>query len=79
MPGSPGDAHSLLHETAAIMSAERQADQRQPNCLICRHYYVTHDPRQPRGCKAYGFKSRDLPALVVRSVSGKPCLLFTAR
>lgn len=61
------------------MSTAQQDDSRQPNCLICKHYYITHDSRQPRGCRAYSFKSRDLPALVVKSVSGRPCLLFAAR
>ena len=50
-----------------------------PDCLKCRHYFITHDPQQPRGCRAYGFKSRELPAQVVLATSGLPCHFFTPR
>jgi hypothetical protein len=50
-----------------------------PDCQACRNYFITHDPRQPRGCRAYGFKSRDLPSRVVLATSGMPCRLFTPR
>lgn len=46
------------------------------NCLKCRHYYVTWDPRYPRGCRAFGFKSQTMPSLQVLSSSGRPCLNF---
>lgn len=44
------------------------------NCLQCRHYYVTWDPRFPRGCRAYGFKTQQMPSALVLSSSGSPCL-----
>ena len=47
-----------------------------PDCLQCKNYYITYDPRQPRGCRAYGFKSQALPSLVVLSISGMVCQLF---
>lgn len=50
-----------------------------PACRRCRHYYVTHDPRQPHGCKAYSFKSRQNPAALVLASSGRPCQLFCPR
>jgi hypothetical protein len=37
---------------------------------------VTWDPQQPRGCRAYGFKSNDLPSDVVFASSGAACQLF---
>jgi len=49
------------------------------NCLSCKHFYVTWDPRFPRGCKAYGFKTKLLPSADVRASSGKPCLGFEDR
>ncbi|OQX14052.1 MAG: hypothetical protein BWK76_15330 [Desulfobulbaceae bacterium A2] len=50
-----------------------------PNCRGCRHFFVTHDPRSPHGCRAYGFKSAREPAEVVFQNSGLPCQLFRAR
>jgi len=50
-----------------------------PSCRRCRHYYITHVPRQPHGCKAYAFKSRSNPAQFVLNSSGRPCLLFAPK
>lgn len=44
-----------------------------PDCLACRHYFVTWDANLPRGCRAFAIKSRALPARVVRERSGEPC------
>ncbi|MCD1258333.1 uracil-DNA glycosylase [Paenibacillus athensensis] len=46
------------------------------NCLSCKHFYVTWDPQFPRGCKAYGFKTKHLPSAEVLSSTGKPCLSY---
>nr|WP_124068833.1 uracil-DNA glycosylase [Filibacter tadaridae] len=45
------------------------------NCFECRHFYVTWDPQNPRGCRAHGFKTRELPSAVVKRSSGMDCLL----
>jgi len=50
-----------------------------PNCLQCIHYYITHDPARPYGCRALGFKSRINPARLVFETSGLHCQLFTAK
>lgn len=50
-----------------------------PNCLQCIHYFITHDPAKPYGCRAMGFKSRINPARLVYEVSGIHCQLFTAK
>lgn len=47
-----------------------------PDCLHCVHYFVTWEADQPRGCRAYEFKSSDLPSDVVAASSGEPCQLF---
>lgn len=47
-----------------------------PDCLHCQHFFVTWDAQQPRGCRAYGFKSNDLPSDVVFASSGAACQLF---
>ena len=46
------------------------------DCRKCRHYFVTWDKTFPHGCRAIGFKSRQLPNIAVRKNSGKDCLLF---
>ena len=47
-----------------------------PDCLHCRHYFVTWDAQQPRGCRGYAFKSSELPSSVVLASSGEPCQLY---
>ncbi|OLN24210.1 uracil-DNA glycosylase [Domibacillus antri] len=51
----------------------------EPNCLKCRHFYVTWDPAAPRGCRGYGFKTKQVPSIVVRGSSGHPCYKFSAK
>jgi len=46
------------------------------NCRRCEHYFVTWKPAQPHGCRAYGFKSPQIPSMVVFSSSGSECTLF---
>ncbi|MDX1807810.1 MAG: uracil-DNA glycosylase [Paenisporosarcina sp.] len=46
------------------------------NCFQCRHFYVTWDTRHPRGCRAYQFKTRELPSVVVKRSSGTDCMNF---
>jgi hypothetical protein len=53
--------------------------ERDPDCLRCAHYRVTWDPFAPRGCEALGFKSRELPAAVVRRNSGLRCQAYRRR
>lgn len=47
-----------------------------PDCLHCVHYFVTWETGSPRGCRAYEFKSTELPSEVVFASSGAPCRLF---
>jgi 2-methylisocitrate lyase-like PEP mutase family enzyme len=46
------------------------------NCMKCIHFYVTWDPKAPRGCKAFGFKTSLMPSTAVAASSGQPCLHF---
>ncbi|TFE04203.1 uracil-DNA glycosylase [Jeotgalibacillus salarius] len=46
------------------------------NCHACKYYYVTWDPKFPKGCKAHGFKTKHLPSLEVFRASGHPCYAF---
>lgn len=47
-----------------------------PVCTHCEHFFVTWEPDQPRGCRAYEFKSVEMPSAVVLASSGRPCQLF---
>ena len=55
---------------------EPVSDTRRIQCARCKHYFVTWDPNFPKGCRAYGFKSRTMPSQAVLSSSGKPCMSF---
>ena len=49
------------------------------NCYKCLYYYVTWDPSFPKGCKVYGFKSMNMPHIVVKQSTGSPCCKFTPK
>ncbi len=46
------------------------------NCFDCEYFFVTWDQQNPRGCKAYGFKTRELPSTVVKKSSGLECMKY---
>ncbi len=46
------------------------------NCMRCKHYFITWDPKQPRGCRYFGFKSKRLPSIIVKQSSGEDCKVF---
>ncbi len=48
----------------------------QINCRRCRHYAVTWDPACPHGCRAFGFKSAQIPSAQVLANSGMACRMF---
>ena len=50
-----------------------------PVCQRCLHYYVTHEPSMPYGCRAMHFKSARNPAQIVFSSSGMECQLFASK
>jgi hypothetical protein len=45
-------------------------------CQRCIHYFITWKPNQPHGCNAYGFKSKQIPAVVVKESSGMACNFY---
>ncbi|MDE3840376.1 uracil-DNA glycosylase [Bacillus methanolicus] len=51
-------------------------EKRKINCVKCSHFYVTWDPNFPRGCKAFQFKTRNLPSVEVFRASGRACLKY---
>ncbi|MFM7297263.1 MAG: hypothetical protein ACKO4Q_08580 [Planctomycetota bacterium] len=68
-PGSAGDA--MLARTVESRPA--------PTCARCRHYWVTHQPSTPHGCRAYGILSARLPSVEIRMASGQDCSVFEER
>lgn len=50
-----------------------------PACARCRHYWVTHQPATPHGCRVYGILSARLPSLEIRLASGADCSAFEER
>ncbi|MBU3156313.1 uracil-DNA glycosylase [Clostridium estertheticum] len=49
------------------------------NCCKCIYYYITWDPAFPKGCKLYGFKSPNLPSILVKQSSGIDCGKFAPK
>jgi len=49
------------------------------DCFKCRHFFVTWDKNSPRGCNAFGFKTKQIPSAVVFETSGEPCLKFSPK
>ncbi|MES0372199.1 MAG: uracil-DNA glycosylase [Mariprofundaceae bacterium] len=62
-----------------MVAGDSKLEQTRPECMRCRHYYVTWDPNFPYGCKAFGFKSRVMPCLEVYSASQHHCLKFEGK
>ncbi len=46
------------------------------NCRNCKFHYITWEKNMPYGCKSFGFKSRQMPSIVVFQSSGKDCQAF---
>lgn len=55
------------------------AENERINCMKCTYFYITWDPNAPKGCKAFGFKSKSMPSVTVLSSSGKPCMHYKAK
>jgi hypothetical protein len=43
------------------------------DCFQCIHFSITWEPRRPRACKFFGFKTAGMPSVVVLNSSGSPC------
>jgi hypothetical protein len=54
-------------------------DKKNIDCFTCRHFHITWDKDRPKGCRAMGFKSRQMPSSVVFESSGTECLRYEAK
>lgn len=48
-------------------------------CLDCANYYLTWENNFPYGCKAFGFKSSNIPCKEVKKSSGDECLYYVKK
>ena len=49
---------------------------REIKCTACKYYHITWDQNLPYGCKIHGFKSKQIPSILVKQTSGEDCLAF---
>ena len=49
------------------------------NCHRCAHFVITWEPRAPKACKLFTFKSARLPSEVVYHTTGMPCQGFAPK
>jgi hypothetical protein len=68
--------YSIGRKKETIEDVSSYALEKPPNCLKCRHFQVTWDPKFPRACRVFGIKSKRMPSLVVRENTGYNCPSF---
>jgi hypothetical protein len=49
------------------------------NCYKCRHYVVTWEPKHPKACRFFGFKTNKMPSATVFESTGKICEAFESK
>ena len=48
-----------------------------PNCLKCKHYFITYNQRTPKGCRLFKIQSALLPSQIVKKANnGSECAGF---
>ena len=48
-----------------------------PNCIKCKHYFITFDADAPKGCRIYGIKSSSMPTTIIKQANnGMDCIGF---
>ena len=46
------------------------------NCFQCIFFHITWDPKFPKACKFFGFKSAGMPSVTVFQSAGSDCSAF---
>ncbi|WP_010302616.1 hypothetical protein [Kurthia senegalensis] len=49
------------------------------NCFDCQYFQVTWEQHAPRACRAYNFKTKAIPSVIVKRSSGMDCLKFSPK
>ena len=55
------------------MNTKSENNSNKINCMQCKYFTITWDPKHPRSCKLYGFKTSGMPSDTVYKSSGVPC------
>ena len=51
-----------------------------PQCMKCKHFFITHNPKTPRACRVYKIQSKDLPSQIVKLANGGvDCIGFESK
>lgn len=58
------------------MNANNNKNINNVDCSKCVYFTVTWEPKFPRACKFFGFKSSNMPSVTVYKSSGSPCTNF---
>ncbi len=51
----------------------------QPNCMDCKHFFVTWDQHSPKGCRLYQIKSKAMPSEIVKAAGSGDCQGFVLK
>lgn len=57
----------------------KERDNDEDELFSMSFFKVTWDPQTPRACVAYGFKTKQIPSVVVKQSSGMECLKFVPK
>ena len=57
----------------------KDKDKEKADCYQCIHFAVTWEPNTPRSCRLFGFKSAQMPSVVVLKSSGAQCEGYTRK
>ena len=49
------------------------------NCFQCVYFHITWDPKFPKACKFFGFKSANMPSATVFQSTGDDCAAFVKK
>ncbi len=49
------------------------------NCTACKFYHITWDRNHPHGCRAMGFKGKEIPLMTVLKTTGAKCLFYEGK
>ena len=52
---------------------------KQLNCNHCKSLFITHDPKRRWGCNFFGFKSKFIPTIEVKRITGTECAYYTQK
>ena len=67
-------------KSAEIAEVEPMEDKNNRiNCLQCAHFMVTWEPKFPKACRLFGFKSAGLPSVAVYESTGAACMGFAKK